>query len=217
MGLVDQQAAVLRGVERVAPPVERLRRPELGRVILRRLVLHHARGIGRDAVFPAVVAVDMELVERPVAEPVAVHRLREEGAPYAVRVALHTYLGTLPVVEIAEDVDVVRARQPFAQPPSVEQLVPLPAEITVAVGVVDDRACRLLDRVYFVRIPFVAAVELLLGGEQPLVAFYDREPAGRFFHSGFPFIQIYEFFFYLCPRLKNSTLLKKITKTKINL
>ena len=75
----------------------------------------------------------------------------------------------------------MRARQPFAQPPSVEQLVPLPAEITVAVGVVDDRACRLLDRVYFVRIPFVAAVELLLGGEQPLVAFYDREPAGRFF------------------------------------
>lgn len=176
MGLVDQQAAVLRGVERVAPPVERLRRPELSRVILRRLVLYHARGIGRDAVFPTVVAVDVELVERPVAEPVAVHRLREEGAPYAVRVALHTYLGTLPVVEIPEDVDVVRARQPFAQPPSVEQLVPLPAEITVAVGVVDDRACRLLDRVYFVRIPFVAAVELLLGGEQPLVAFYDREP-----------------------------------------
>ena len=157
MGLVDHEAAVLRGVERVALPVERLRRPELGRVILCRLVLHHARGIGRDAVFPAVVAVDVELVERAVEQPVAVHRLREEGAPYAVRVALHTYLGTLPVVEIAEDVDVVRPRQPLAQPPAVQHVVPLPAEIAVAVGVVDDRACRLLDRVYFVRIPFVAA------------------------------------------------------------
>ena len=164
MGLVDHEAAVLRGVERVALPVERLRRPELGRVILRRLVLYHARGIGRDAVFPAVVAVDVELVERPVAEPVAVHRLREEGAPYAVRVALHTYLGTLPVVEIPEDVDVVRARQPFAQPPSVEQLVPLPAEIAVAVGVVDERSRRASDVCHFPLVTLVAQVHLRLDG-----------------------------------------------------
>ena len=99
-----------------------------------------------------------------MAEPVAVHRLREEGAPYAVRVALHTYLGTLPVVEIPEDVDVVRARQPFAQPPSVEQLVPLPAEIAVAVGVVDERSRRASDVGHFPLVTLVAQVHLRLDG-----------------------------------------------------
>ena len=38
-------------------------------------VQHGAPGVGRDAVQPAVVAVDVDLVERSVPEPVAVLRL----------------------------------------------------------------------------------------------------------------------------------------------
>ena len=161
------------------------RRPELRRVVLRRLVLHHARRVGRNAVQPAVVAMDVELVERAVHQPVTVHRRGEEGAPYAVAVALHADFGPLPVVEIAEDVDVVRSGQPFAQPPAVEHLVALPAEIAVAVGVIDERPRRLHDCVHFVHIPLVTVVQLPLCGEQPLVAFDDRKPAGRFFHNRF--------------------------------
>ena len=125
-------------------------------------------------------------------------------------VALHADFGPLPVVEIAEDVDVVRSGQPFAQPPAVERLVALPAEIAVAVGVIDERPRRLHDCVHFVHIPLVTVVELLLCGEQPLVAFDDRKPAGRFSITGFVFIQIYDFL-SLSKQKKNESF---ITNTK---
>ena len=183
VGFVDQQAADLRGVEGVAPPVERLRgRPELRGVVLRRLVLHDARGVGRNAVQPAVVTVDVEFVERAVHQPVAVHRRGEKGAPHPRRVAVHADLGALPVVEVAEDVDIVRPRQPLAEPPSVEFLVALPAEIAVAVGVVHDRPRSALDPRHLPLVLCVAAVHMFFDGLQPCVALYDGQSSGRFFH-----------------------------------
>ena len=184
MGLVNQQAADLRGVESVAPPVERLRGvPELGRVVFRRLVLHHTRGIGRNAVQPAVVAVDVEFVKRAVDQPVAVHRRGEKGAPDPRGVPVHADFGALPVVEIAEDVDVVRSRQPFAQPPAVERLVALPAEIAVAVGVVDDRPRRTGDPLHLPLVLCVTAVDMFFDGLQPCVALDDGQLPGRVFHG----------------------------------
>ena len=184
VGLVDQQAASLRGVECVAAPVERLGRgPELGRVVLRRVVLHHARGIGRDAVHPAVVAVDVDLVERAVGEAVAVHRRGEEGAPDARRIAVHADLGALPVVEVAEDIDVVRPGEPFAEPPAVERLVPLPAEVAVTVGVIDERSGAVLDGLEFVEVAPVTAGDGVGHRTQPFVPFDDREYFGCFFHN----------------------------------
>ena len=165
MGFVDQQAADLRGVERVVPPVERFRGvPELRRVVFGLVVLHDAPGVGRNAVQPAVVAVDVDLVERAVPQPVAVHRRGEKGAPDPRGILVHADFGALPVVEVAEDVDVVRPRQPLAQPPAVQHVVPLPAEIAVAVGVVDERSRRASDVGHFPLVTLVAQVHLRLDG-----------------------------------------------------
>ena len=206
MRFVNQQAADLRGIERIALPVERFGGgPELSRVIFSRIVLNHSGRIGRNAVQPAVIAVDMEFVERSVAQPVAVHRCGEKGAPYACGILVHADFGALPIVEIAEDVDIVCPGQPFAQPPTVQCVVPLPSEIAVAVRIVDQRSRRLPDCCHFLLVTTVAAVYQPFDREQPLVAFYDRKPSGRFFHRRRCFIQIYEKFFYLCQRTKKTT------------
>ena len=55
----------------------------------RLVVLHDAPGVGRDAVQPAVVAVDVDLVERSVPEPVAVHGLGQEDAPHPLLSLIH--------------------------------------------------------------------------------------------------------------------------------
>ncbi len=183
MGLVDQQIAVLRGIERIALPVERLGgRPELRRIIFGLLVLHHAPGIGRDPIPPPVVAVDMELVERSVRQAVTVHGRRKKGAPHPCDIAVHADFGALPIVEIAEDIDIVRPGQPLAQPPPVEQPVPLPTEVTVAVGVVGERTCRAADVVDLLPITLPAAVHLFFDGVQPCVALDDGQAGCVFFH-----------------------------------
>ena len=87
---------------------------------------------------------------------------------------MHSDFGALPVVEVAEDVDVLRPGEPFAEPPSVERVVPLPAEIAVPVGVVDDRSGGVFDGLHFGFVTGVSAVHLLLDGPEPLVAFDDR-------------------------------------------
>ena len=201
VGLVDQQAACRRGLERIAAPVEGgVRFPELRREILRLLVLHHAPGVGRDAVPPAVVTVDVELVERAVEQPVAVHRRGEEGAPDPRRVAVHPDLGALPAVEVPEHIDVRRTGQPFAEPPPLQSGIPLPAEIAVAVGVIDDRPRGAFDGREFVEVTSVAAGDRRGRGTEPFVAEDDRQQVGVFSHRTCGFIQIYEKFFYLCLR-----------------
>ena len=138
VGFVDEQFVMAGDVERVVRPVEGTRNPELRREVLRPLVLHYARGVGRNPVEPAVAAVDVDLVERSVPEPVAVHGLGQEDAPHPLSVFVQTQFGALPAVEVAEQVDVAGAGQPFAEPPPFERGVVLPAEIPVAVGVVDE-------------------------------------------------------------------------------
>ena len=93
---------------------------------------------------------------------------------------MHADFGALPVVEIAEDIDVRSAGQPLAQPPSVERIVPLPAEITISVGVVRDRTGGPFDLGKTVGIAFVTTVHFILDGMQPLVAFDDRKSACLF-------------------------------------
>ena len=110
VGFVDEQVAERRGVEPVTLPVERGGIPELGREVFGRLVLHHARGIGRDAVEPAVRAVDVQLVERAVGEPLAVHGVGEKGAPHPFGIFVQPQLSALPSVEIPEQIDVLRPR-----------------------------------------------------------------------------------------------------------
>ena len=141
------------------------------------------------AVQPAVVAVDVDFVERAVPQPVAVHRRGKKGAPDPRRIFVHADFGPLPVVEVAEDVDVVRPRQPLAQPPAVQRLVPLPAEIAVAVGVIYERSRRAFDGGHFPFVPLMAQVHLRLDGVQPFVAFDDRKSSGCFFHRGVDFLQ----------------------------
>jgi len=58
----------------------------------------------------------------------------------------------------------VRPRQPLAQPPAVQHVVPLPAEIAVAVGVVDERSRRASDVCHFPLVTLVAQVHLRLDG-----------------------------------------------------
>jgi len=195
VGLVDEQTAHLRDVEAVALPVEGVGVPELRRVVLRLVVLHHARGVGRDAVQPAVVAVDVDFVERAVRQPVAVHGRRQEDTPDAGRILAQPQLGALPVVEVAEEVDVVGAGQPFAEPPPVEVVVPLPAEIAVSVGIVDDVAGRSLNILHVVQVALTAAEKLPFDGGEPLVPFDHRKMSRRLFHSvsvAVDLLQIYE-------------------------
>ena len=171
VGLVDEQFVVSGDVEGVVRPVEGTRNPELRREILRPLVLHDARGVGRYAVEPAVAAVDVNFIERPVLETVAVHGVGQEDAPDSLRILVEPQFGALPVVEIAEEIDVVGAGQPFAEPPAFERCVVLPAEIPVAVGVVDERsgcAAYLAEPLF---IGLVTGEKLLFDRTEPLVTF----------------------------------------------
>ena len=107
VGFVDEQFVMAGDVERVVRPVEGTRNPE--------------RGVGRNPVEPAVAAVDVDLVERSVPEPVAVHGLGQEDAPHPLSVFVQTQFGALPAVEVAEQVNVAGAGQPFAEPPPFER------------------------------------------------------------------------------------------------
>ncbi len=171
MGFVDQQVAVPGDIEPVVRPVEGLRNPELGRVVLRLVVLHHARGVGRNAVVPAVVAVHVDLVERAVREAIGVHGVGQEDRPHAAFVLVEPQLGALPAVEVAEQIDVLRGGQPLAEPPAAQILVPLPAVVAVAVGVVDQRPGRFPDAVELFGVEPVAVFDFALHGAQPFVLF----------------------------------------------
>ena len=161
---------MLPDVKPVVRPVERLRDPELGREILAPFVLHDPCGIGRYAVEPAVGAVNMDLVERTVREPVAVHGVGQKDAPYARSILVEPQFGSLPVVEVPEEIDVAGAGQPFAEPPPFERCIVLPAEIAVAVGVIDKGSCRAADLREPSFIGLVPRDERLLDGLQPRIA-----------------------------------------------
>ena len=185
MGLVDERRAVARGVERRLglAPVETLRPQELRREILRPLVLHHACGVGRDAVVPAVRAVHVDLVERSVHEAVGEHGVGKEGAPDPVAVAVEAQTGALPAVEVAEQVYVLRSGQPLAEPPAVEVFVALPAVVAVAVGVVGERPCGAEDFGEPLFVEPVAQFELFFGGTEPFVARDEGQSGGGISHK----------------------------------
>ena len=102
-------------------------------------------------------------------EPLAVHGVGEKGAPHPVGIFVQPQLSALPSVEIPEQIDVLRPRQPLAEPPAAQRPVALPAEVTVAVGVVRDRAGAPADLAQGLQVKVVPVADLPGGGLQPLV------------------------------------------------
>ena len=151
--LVDQQRAERLGVEVVALPIELLGRcPKLSREILRLFVLHDASGVCGDTIVPTVVAVNGHFICRAVSKFVAIHSIGQEDAPYAALAAMQLQFATSPIVEITKQIDLLGCGQPFAEPPTRKNFVALPAIITIAISVVDDRACGTFDLEHLVDI-----------------------------------------------------------------
>ena len=94
---------------------------------------------------------------------------------------MHPDFGALPAVEVPEHIDVRRTGQPFAEPPPFQSGIPLPAEIAVAVGVIDDRPRGAFDGREFVEVTSVAAGDRRGRGTEPFVAEDDRQQVGVFF------------------------------------
>ena len=137
-------------------------------------------GISRNTVMPAVVAVDMDFVERAVGQAVGIHGVGQEDAPHALTVLLQPQFGALPVVEVAEQIDILRGGQPLAEPPPRKRVVVLPPVVAVAVGVVDNRTGRAANLVHAVEIEAVAVVEFTLDGSQPFVVLDDGQVLAYF-------------------------------------
>ena len=136
VALVDVERAQGGDVETVGSPVEGVgRMPELGREVLRAVVLNHPAGIGRNTLVPTVGAVHQHLVERAVTQPLAPVAVVQKNAPHPAAVLHQRQRAPLPAVEIPEEIDLIRFGQPLAKPPTLRPVVALEAEITVAVSI----------------------------------------------------------------------------------
>ena len=167
----------------VLPLVALLGIPELCRIVLCLIVLHHARSVGGNAVVPTILAVDMEFVERFVRQQMTIHSLRQEDAPHAIGALVQAQLRALPRVEVAKDKYIVRLGQPLTEPPAVQRIIPLPAKITIAIGIVDNRSRLLLDSLHTAHISVMTVGHLLGDGVQPLVTLDHRQKSFRVFHN----------------------------------
>ena len=114
-------------------------------------------------------------------EPFGIHRIGQENTPHPFRVSVEPQRSALPAVEVAQQINVLRPGKPFAEPPAVERLVPLPAEVAVTVGVIDERSGAVLDGLEFVEVAPVTAGDGVGHRTQPFVPFDDREYFGLFF------------------------------------
>ena len=89
----------------------------------------------------------------------------------------------LPAVEVAQQINVLRPGKPFAEPPAFERLVPLPSEIAIAVGVIDDRSGRLFDFPECLQVALVPGRQLPFDRKQPVVPLDQRELFRRISHK----------------------------------
>ena len=156
---------------------------------------------------PAVVAVHVDFVERAVREPFGIHRIGQENTPHPFRVSVEPQRSALPTVEVAQQINVLRPGKPFAEPPAFERLVPLPSEIAIAVGVIDDRSGRFF---YFPKCPQVALVpggQLFLDRKQPAVPLDHRELFRRISHK---------LVHYYNKNTKNNSIFVRETKNRKN-
>ena len=180
MSLIDQQVLTLAVETLILAPIKGLRDPELRRIILRLVILHHAGSVGRDTIQPAVLPVYVNLVERTVDQPIPIHRLGQEDRPDTVFILRQAQFGTLPIIKVAKEIDIIGLGQPLTEPPPLQVVVILPAEVVVAVGIIDNRARRGLDLRQPILIELVAIVQFTLHGLQPFILQNDRE---LFFHN----------------------------------
>ena len=117
VGLVDHgrgQLALL--VATVRPDEAARRRPDLAGKLLRFGILHHTADVGRDAVEGLLAAAHLNLHALLVLKGV---RALQLNLPHAVLQAGERMGGSIPVVEIADQMHLVRAGQPLAIDPAV--------------------------------------------------------------------------------------------------
>ena len=111
---------------------------------------------------PAIVAVYCHFVGRTVGEFVAIHRIGQEYAPHTAFATMQFQFATSPIVEIAKQIDLLGRGQPLAEPPARKKFVALPAIISVAIGIIDDRPCGALDLEHLIDIQLVSMDQFAL-------------------------------------------------------
>ena len=173
MALIDKESLAALHAEIVATPIKRLGGiPKLCGEVLGLVVLHSARNPSRDALVSAVGSLHENFVEHTVGQVILA--VREENAPHTRLCILEKgQRSAIPPVKVAENVDALGGRQPFAEPPTSIALIPLEAEIAVAICKVDNRPTRGLDVGKFVGEQLVTIVELAFHRLEPTIFFYD--------------------------------------------
>ncbi len=143
------------------------RSPHLCRENLRLLVLHHACGIGWDALAAAAIPVHHELEQVAVGHGV----LGQLELPVAVAHRLHVIRCTLaPAVELAYDKDVGGIRRPFAQHPALGGVVQ--PVVVIGIGKVAQPTTAAREFIDLAQCIIVAANYGLLIGLKPRIIFY---------------------------------------------
>ena len=144
------------------------REPYLCRENQRLFVLHRACGVGRDAFPAASVPMHHQLVEVAV-----LHRFFRQGDfPRAVADWFQfIFVGFLPAVERAYQIDCCGVRRPFAEHPSGLCLVQ--SEILVGVGEVNEVAAFANELGFLAHRVFVAALYRFRIRFEPWVVPYD--------------------------------------------
>ena len=149
--------------------------PELCGVVLRHLVLYYTCSVGRYAIVPAVLSVNMEFIQRAMCQQMPIHSLGQEYLPHATLPTIQTQLGALPRIEVTKDKDILRLGQPLAEPPPLERIVPLPAVVAVAIGIINDCGGLLLDSLHTLQVALMTIPYLISHGLQPLIRSHNRQ------------------------------------------
>ncbi len=115
VALIDEQRILSRRELALVPAIG-LGRPHLRREYLRLLVLHHARGPGRNALALAALPFDVHLIEVAVLHCF----LGQIDLPVTrvLNAAAAVFLTLLPLVEVAYEIDVGGVGCPLAESPA---------------------------------------------------------------------------------------------------
>ena len=128
VALVDEQRILLGLEARFFPHIGHGRIPHLGREDFCIVVLHHATTPGRYPLAFASIPFHLHLIELPMLEVfVAQAQLPVASAFNALATVVLIFL---PVVEIANEIDIGRIGSPFTEHPSTAQLMKSEIEMT---------------------------------------------------------------------------------------
>ncbi len=172
VALVDEQRVLLGLEVLLLPLVGLLRIPHLSREYLGLVVLYHAAAPGRNTLALAAVPLDLHLVELAVLQGfLGEFQLPVACALYALAAV---FLVLLPVVEVANEVNIGGVRCPLAEHPAARQLVQ--SEVKVAGGKVGEFLLAVLRQL--ANLPegvVVTAANGSLEGLQPGVVTYQAD------------------------------------------